>query len=1385
MHASVQQNDQSPKQMSSYMSTAQLKPGSDSLQNAASMPTQGKGKKREHADQTSNTLKHVNSMKVEEGDSDRSESFLKSEITKVVEEGPIIDMEGIDRLVRVMFIDITERKMDLSARRMLTSVIISTEKSDCLSRFIQMRGLIILDNWLQDAHKGKVGDTFCLKDNGMVAEEFLLVLLRALDKLPVNLNALQMCNIGKSVNHLRTHKNVEIQKKARSLVDTWKKRVEAEMNMNHAKMSPNQAVSWSTRLQTHEVPCVDKTQVGSSEGAPKSPSFQLSASKTALEKPLHGKTTSESASQFQGPIKIASPQASTNIILKDGQPCNSGILSTVPLTTSRDEKSSNSSPSHNSSQSCSSDHVKNGVSAIKEDARSSATALNKMPCLASRHKKSANAFSVSVASARETGPCRTTSYKNRAPDKTSHSGLSSGKATDVTSEVNSHMLSDKISNRNCSLSPTAAGVSVDDSSAMNRRPSSPFLGRPDQLDAVMEENADASQVNTLSNANSKSCQGNSGDPLNAHDEGNVPVHSSPGMEHSDTDENTRNTHAVSRGATSSPRNTLKLSKVFDASMCSMHALIESCVKDTEANSPVSTVDDGGMHLLASVAAGEMLKSEVASSVGSPHGPLSVEPSYKVNDPDKKTLPLDGHLQDDNLTKDVSSHSTQTDHFKGSSIMPTKGGRETSFLCTGERCSEEEEQHAKFCGEVDQVAVPSHVNSKIFKKLAIDSSNTEMDTCSEGRLSKNNASLEGPQLEGMPYTEIQNDDLLSQLNSVRERHDDVISISGREIREIGDESDDCGLVEAKPTGKILSAEMNEKELKTSNGIRAEEDSEVDAGNKNEQTEKSSHLIVLEVQTTAGSGSDIVEHLQSEIVSEKKVIGALSNTQTGLPLQDVDVNEKSGGSEVVTSKEANETLKCDSFIHSSIALPLDRGTKLGFDLNEGFSNDDDKLGKSMSIKATSIPVVSVSSLSSLPITTSSSPASLPTPIAVTATAAKVLFMPPDDLLQEKVEIGWKGSAATSAFCPTEPRKLLDTPTNAVGTTHSLDISLGKQSFPLLDFDLNVADERIIEDAYSQSPAFAADSVCSFRSKVEKAHNEMIDSAPTHGYVGLGLDLNHVHKSSTDDLLVRNGQKVEIGVGRDFDLNDQPVVDTFEPSTSGHQQLSSRLLANQLPLSGLWMNGTEMGKFSTLFHASNSYVPAPYRGNQSFPIFAAGAPPRMLSPTASGIQFSPEMYQGPVLSFSQGLPFTPAPFQYPVFPYGTNFSFPSATLSGSPTTYIDPAAGGRLGFPPQFLGPSGAVASHFSRPYMASLSDGSGNIESSKKCSRQGLDLNMGPGGSESEPRDEALALGPKRLSIGGPQSLAEEQARIYQVNSGLLKRKEPEGGWDGYKQSSWHR
>ncbi|PQQ02940.1 uncharacterized protein Pyn_11830 [Prunus yedoensis var. nudiflora] len=60
-----------------------------------------------------------------------------------------------------------------------------------------------------------------------------------------------------------------------------------------------------------------------------------------------------------------------------------------------------------------------------------------------------------------------------------------------------------------------------------------------------------------------------------------------------------------------------------------------------------------------------------------------------------------------------------------------------------------------------------------------------------------------------------------------------------------------------------------------------------------------------------------------------------------------------------------------------------------------------------------------------------------------AAKGPCIPPEDLLKSKGEVGWKGSAATSAFRPAEPRKALEM---LLGSSISvLEPTAGKQGAP----------------------------------------------------------------------------------------------------------------------------------------------------------------------------------------------------------------------------------------------------------------------------------------------------------------------------------------------------
>ncbi|XP_076901841.1 uncharacterized protein LOC143556396 [Bidens hawaiensis] len=349
MHGAVQTGGRSPKPLNGPNGSAQHKPSSANVQNSSSsISSHAKSKKREHGGHNSESVKRERLSKVDDADSGqpRPEQILKAEIAKITDKGGLVDIAGVEKLIKLMRPENTEKKLNLACRTMLVDVISATDRFDCLGRFAHLKGLLVLDEWLQEIHKGKIGDG-SRKENDKSAEQFLFSLLRALDKLPVNLHALQTCNVGKSVNHLRSHKNSEIQKKARTLVNTWKRRVEAEMNIIETTSTTDQGGSWPHKPVISEVPHMGGTrQLGgsSSEVGPKT-----SISQPPLKSPQPKQSSSEAITK--SPISPGSTKLSPSSATKDGRSC-----------------SSNQSP--NNSQSCSSDQGKTGASSVSHSKKS-------------------------------------------------------------------------------------------------------------------------------------------------------------------------------------------------------------------------------------------------------------------------------------------------------------------------------------------------------------------------------------------------------------------------------------------------------------------------------------------------------------------------------------------------------------------------------------------------------------------------------------------------------------------------------------------------------------------------------------------------------------------------------------------------------------------------------------------------------------------------------------------------------------------------------------------------------------------------------------------------------------------------------------------------------
>ncbi|XP_019069914.1 uncharacterized protein [Solanum lycopersicum] len=1439
MHATVQPGGRSPKPMNGSISSSQLKTGSDNIQSSvASFPSQVKGKKRERGEQGSESIKRERSVK-----SDDSESVLKSEISKITEEGGLVDCEGAAKLVQLMQPDRVDRKMDLTSRSMLASVVAATDKFDCLARFVQLKGLPVLDGWLQDVHRGRIVEVSNSKDGDISIEEFLLVLLRALDRLPVNLQALQMCNIGKSVNHLRQHKNMEIQRKARSLVDTWKKRVEAEMNMIDSKSGSNQAVTWPSKARLPEASHSGEKNAGGSTDATRSSVTQFSASKTTSIKPTPVETNMKSACSSPGPIKQASPPSSGKV----GQPRISAFGSSdVPLA--REDKSSSSSQSHNHSQSLSG----------KEDARSS-TAVSmssiKISSGGSRHRKSINGGpGPSVSAGQKEGSTNRSSSLHRNPttEKSLQSALSGEKTVDVPAvEGSCHKLIVKIPNKGRSPARSVSGGSCEDPSIMSSRASSPVLSeKNDQLDRNSKEKKDAYRSDVTINVNTESWQSNVlKDVLTGSDEGDGSPVAVLEEERRKTAGEGRKSAEVAKPGSSSSGTELKSGKLHEASFSSMNALIESCAKYSEANASMSLSDAVGMNLLASVATEEMSKSGRVSPFVSPQGDSPSGGETCTGDELKpKTSPVDSSSGNHSGRNDGDANGDKEKQFVVANTSWSEGkvhaNRSAMTDFNRERRPSSSPSEETTTGECfnssctdSQMAgnLKSGVNEKLVEmaKSAAAPCNV-FEKASDGEQSRQfheekvistktlDNVLDGE--SGGHGSSIGEDKVTNGLVSI-EGLKRPVGISAFKYE--GDDKNDVSRVlgvastEVKPPSVVVKSEATERgdkeELQQTGSSRdtiagkGGHSDEMDANSvlKSEQPNSDKKTVDTSViEDKAASECNLAirnltkdEPKAEEMTKHDSGSGLLTKKETP-GFSNAEVENLESRESKYSGVEADRPKECVSIkgenSSSSAAAAPDSASKMKFDLNEGFISDEGKYGESINSTGPGcLSNVQIMSPSTFAVSSVSS--SLPASITVAA-AAKGPFVPPEDLLRVKGEFGWKGSAATSAFRPAEPRKPPDMHSNSM-TISVTEASSSKHGRPPLDIDLNVADERVLEDINSQDCALAIGSAVDHITNLVSSKNKC--SGPLRSFGGLDLDLNRVDEpNDVGQCSLSSSHRLEgavfparassssilptAEVRRDFDLNNGPGVDDSCAEQPLFHQSHQGNMRSQLNASSLRMNNPEMGNLSSWFAPGNSYstmtIPSmlPDRGEQPpFPIIPPGAP-RMLGPSAAGSPYTPDVFRGSVLSSSPAMPFPAAPFQYPVFPFGTTFPLPSGTYAVGSTSYIDSSSGGRLFTPPINSQLLGAVAPQYPRPYMVSLPDANSNgaTDHNRKRSRQGLDLNAGPGAVDLEGKEESVSLVTRQL---------DEHGRMYPVAGGLLKRKEPEGGWDSesyrFKQSPW--
>ncbi|MCL7044361.1 hypothetical protein MKW94_012198 [Papaver nudicaule] len=1444
MHAAVQSGGRSPKTLNVSTSAQQLKHGSDNVQNSPStLSSQLKGKKRERSDQSSEPVKRERYIK---SDGDSGQFNLKSEISKIAEKRGLVDFKGVAKLVQLLQQDSTEKKLELGVRIMAAEVIGATERSDCLGQFVHLNGLAILDEWLREM---KERDGSSPKESDKQAEEFLLALLHALDKLPVDLHALQNCNVGRSVNHLRTHKNLEIQKKSKSLVDTWKKRVEAEMKIIEGKSGVAKTATSPSK------PCISDVSHGgsrrsgvSSEGLAKSSVSQPSATKAAS---LSITKTSP------GSVKLSMPSHSAGASSKDlnGKLVHKTATPDPPVTV-KEEKSSGSSQSLNNSQ-----------SSLKEDARSSTAgsmSASKTSGGASRHRKSANGFPGSVVSGiqKETSLNRCSSgNRNATSEKASQSGSTCERTSDVPAvDHGSHRLIVRLPNPGRSPARSVSISSFDDPSALVSKVSSPGIPESnDHSDRKVKVKGDASRVSVAPDLTVESWQSNDvKDGLVASGVGNG---SSDGI----TDEEAGKLLEPSKVMCSSlgneqgvPFGEPKQGKLKEASLCSINALVESCVK---ASASICGTDDIGMNLLASVAAGEMSNSEQVSPVSSPGKSIGPVLECVRNDPKSRLSCEDGtgRLQtkpEASLEKQVAS----VDSLKGKDevrdcIIPTMPvseeklkreqlhGPGINLQRMSNPCSDGKPDEAlpafaakpgtgvSGCEGENVLDRTQKLQKLSFDQTSTDGNNVDERTGSTGLSAKvvKEPVLDSPLCPSLDMTAQREDHERSNGDSRTKKK----MPSSVDLHELGERN----MKETLPSENVLHCENGAEGMEVKTHIAHTEDQRMEQTS----TDHSAHDNHLSV--TAGSIVCGHSGVNGDISDREVGVGGCSKVSA--PDEEVPALSAQGTEVCAKPSEAAEELEeCASTTEGSslyVAAGSDTATKLDFDLNEGIPLDEGNQGDDTHVPGeSSAPNLPSMLQFSLPSMSCSLPASI-----TVAAAAKGGFLPPiENLSRSKGEIGWKGSAATSAFRRAEPRKVLEMSLCASDVPQT--DSAVKQGFRLLNFDLNVADERVLEDTGTQTYTQRTRKESGFSNDRDLGRSEVFaPAAPCRsGFAGLDLDLNRVDADTdVSPFSMTNSRRLEVpllpvrsaapsssgaysisevNVLRDFDLNNGPGVDELsaEPTVViQHVKGSLPILA---PV-GQRMNNMEVGGLSSWFPMGNSYpavaVPSilPERGDQHYPVVSGAGTQRIVGPSAGGTNFGLDVYRGPpVLASSPAVAYSPATaYQYPGFPFGTSFALPSTSFSGGSATYLDSSAGAGLGFaavPSQLLGPP--TAGHYHRPYVISVPEGTSNAgggpessTSGRKWGRQGgLDLNAGPGVPEieigREDRYSLAALRQQPVAISSQAFLTEEQGRMYYNHqtaaaAAALKRKEPEGGWDmerfSYKQqqqqqqppSSWQQ
>ncbi|KAG9442658.1 hypothetical protein H6P81_018512 [Aristolochia fimbriata] len=392
----------------------------------------------------------------------------------------------------------------------------------------------------------------------------------------------------------------------------------------------------------------------------------------------------------------------------------------------------------------------------------------------------------------------------------------------------------------------------------------------------------------------------------------------------------------------------------------------------------------------------------------------------------------------------------------------------------------------------------------------------------------------------------------------------------------------------------------------------------------------------------------------------------------------------------------------------------------------------------------------------------------------------------------ELGWRGSAATSAFRAPSPRRTVDGDKSCLGDNSSQG---SKQRH--LKIDLNVAegDEDPVVDLGSVKQVPVSSGLPSGESSVEVSSKKA---------ERLKLDLNRLGDNEEANPFVVSDRRVEGRLFqqlhqnrhrspspasssssrqpsmRDFDLNDNPSFFDASGFQDSRRDLGKLSTQENRPYGGFRLDDpivSIMGSRQEIerkdfIHRGQGMLPNGQGAETSF----GGNMMRVGGGTGVGLR--------PMLAYN---PSTPPTFGYNGLGMTPSMSF-SQMYGPASTPYMVDSRGGTV--IPQIVGSAAGVSQPFSRPPFLMSVSGPPSGMNGFEPARAGLDLNSGMTPVEGDGRDMGAL---RHLFVQRHGVLMEDQIKpgLQPGGAGMsLKRKEPECGWElnmvGYKQETpWHR